>query len=259
MKLANTGEPVPQTPPLSLQLYSVREALGQDFLGTMKRVADIGYTLVEPYDFVAQADQLAKGFAEYGLSAPSAHLRFLDADLNETFSTAARIGIPTVIDPFVDPSKWTSRDDINKTADALNAAVATAAEHGIRIGYHNHQFELENVIDGVTGLEILADALDPAVILELDTYWAAVGGQDVVALLGRLGDRVHFIHIKDGPIVADPLTQVAVGSGKMPVWDVIAAAKNVEVGVVELDAFAGDMFDAVTDSLAYLTGTKASA
>jgi sugar phosphate isomerase/epimerase len=250
---------VPQTPPLSLQLYSVREALAQDFHGTLKRVADIGFTMVEPYDFVSQADQLTKGFAEFGLSAPTAHLRFLDADLNETFSTAARIGIPTVIDPFVDPSKWTSRDDILATADALNAAVATAAEHGVRIGYHNHAFELANVIDGVTGLEILADALDPAVILELDTYWAAVGGQDVVALLGRLGDRVHFIHIKDGPIEADPLTQVAVGSGKMPVWDVIAAATNVEVGVVELDAFAGDMFDAVTDSLAYLTGTKASA
>jgi sugar phosphate isomerase/epimerase len=250
---------VPQTPPISLQLYSVRDALGQDFLGTMKRVADIGYTRVEPYDFVAQADQLAEGFAEYGLSAPSAHLRFLDADLNETFSTAARIGIPTVIDPFVEPSKWRSLDDIHKTADALNAAVATAAAHGIRIGYHNHAFELENVFDGVTGLEVLAGALDPAVILELDTYWAAVGGQDVVALLGRLGDRVHFIHIKDGPIVADPLAQVAVGSGEMPIWDVIAAAKNVEVGVVELDAFAGDMFEAVTDSLAYLTGTKVTA
>ena len=250
---------MPPTPPLSLQLYSVREALGHDYLGTMKRVADIGFTMVEPFDFVAQADQLAEGFAETGLTAPSAHLNFLGGDLNGPFSTAARLGIPTIIDPYVEPSKWLSAGDIQKTADALNAAAVTAAEHGVRIGYHNHAFELETVIDGLTGLEILANALDPAVILELDTYWAAVGGQDVVSLLGRLGDRVHFIHIKDGPIESDPLSQVAVGSGSMPIWDVIAAAKSVEVGVVELDAFAGDMFDAVTDSFAYLTGDKAAA
>ena len=245
---------------LSLQLYTVREALDADFAGTMQRVADIGFTRVEPYDFLARADALAAGFAATGLTAPSAHFRFLDetsrngADLAEVFSTAAKLGIPTVIDPFVDPAKWLSVGDIHRTADALNAAALVAAEHGVRIGYHNHWFELESVIDGDTGLEILASGLDPAVILELDTYWAAAGGQDVVALLGRLGDRVRFLHIKDGPIESDPLTQLAVGSGKMPVWDIIAAAKSLEVGVVELDAFAGDMFEAVTASYQYLTG-----
>lgn len=245
---------MPTTPPLSLQLYSVRDALGDDFAGTMKRVADIGFTLVEPYDFLAQADALAEAFSATGLSAPSAHYTFLrGADLDEVFSTASRLGIATVIDPFVGPEKWTSAADIHKTADALNDAAVAAAEHGIRIGYHNHWFELESVIDGDTGLEILAAGLDPRVVLELDTYWAAAGGQDVVALLGKLGDRVRFLHIKDGPIESDPLTQVAVGAGKMPIWDILAAATSVEVGVIELDEFAGDMFDAVTDSFAYLT------
>ncbi|BCT74732.1 hypothetical protein SCMU_05740 [Sinomonas cyclohexanicum] len=92
----------------------------------------------------------------------------------------------------------------------------------------------------------------------MDTYWAAVGGEDVPALLARLGDRVRFIHIKDGPLTLEPKDQVAVGAGKMPVWDVLRAAGSVEVGVVELDDFAGEMFDAVTDSLAYLeAGTPA--
>jgi sugar phosphate isomerase/epimerase len=251
---------VPTTPPLSLQLYTVREALDADFVGTMRRVADIGFTLVEPYDFLASADALAAGFAATGLTAPSAHFRFLDetsrkgADLDEVFATAARLGIPTVIDPYVDPTRWLSAGDIGQTADELNAAALVAAQHGVRIGYHNHWFELESLIDGDTGLEILASGLDPAVILELDTYWAAAGGQDVVALLGRLGDRVRFLHIKDGPIESDPLTQLAVGRGRMPVWDIIAAATSLEVGVIELDAFAGDMFEAVVDSFLYLTG-----
>ena len=250
---------MPTTPLLSLQLYTVRQALDADFTGTMQRVADIGFTRVEPYDFLARADALAVAFAATGLTAPSAHLRFLDAEslagasLDDVFSTAAHLGIPTVIDPFVDPAKWLSAANIQKTADALNAAAEVAVKHGIRIGYHNHWFELESVIDGDTGLEILSAGLNPAIILELDTYWAATGGQDVVALLGRLGDRVRLLHIKDGPIEPDPATQLAVGNGKMPIWDIIAAATRLELAVVELDAFAGEMFDAVTDSYAYLS------
>ena len=255
---------MPTTPPLSLQLYTVREALDADFAGTMQRVADIGFTRVEPYDFLARADALAAGLAATGLTAPSAHFRFLDAEslagasLDDVFAAAARLGIPTVIDPYVDPAKWLSAADIHRTADALNAAAEVAVKHGIRIGYHNHWFELApvidaDVIDGDTGLEILSSGLNPAVILELDTYWAAAGGQDVVALLGRLGDRVRLLHIKDGPIEPDPTSQLAVGRGKMPVWDIIAAATSLEVAVVELDAFAGEMFDAVIDSYTYLT------
>jgi sugar phosphate isomerase/epimerase len=92
------------------------------------------------------------------------------------------------------------------------------------------------------------------VILEVDTYWAAVGGQDVPALLGRLGDRVRYLHVKDGPIgtrEGDMMT--AVGSGRMPVADVLAACPSAEWHVVELDRCATDMLTAVGDSLAWLT------
>lgn len=254
---------MPQTPPLSLQLYTVRAALEADLPGTIKRIADIGYSKVEPYNFVAAAaaggDALGAALRENGLTAPSAHAGLLHQAQDATFAAARKLGISTVIEPYVDPARWQSGDDIHATAEALNASAAKAADYGIRVGYHNHWFELESIIDGRTGLEILADALDPAVVLELDTYWAAAAGQDVVALLGRLGDRVRFIHIKDGPIEADPSTQLAVGDGAMPVWDIIAAATSVEVGVVELDDFSGDMFEAVADSYAYLSAGQAEA
>lgn len=240
----------------SLQLYTVRGPLEADLAGTIRRVAEIGYTAVEPYNFVATADELAAALSANGLSAPSGHAPLLRADQDEIFTAAKKLGIGTVIDPHVDRSRWTSEADIKETAQALNAAARKGAEYGIRVGYHNHEFELEARIDGRSGLEVLAEHLDPAVVLEVDTYWAAVGGEDAAALLQRLGDRVRFIHIKDGPLTKEDKDQVAVGAGKMPVWDVIAAAPALEVGVVELDDFSGDIFDAVADSLNYLKAGK---
>jgi sugar phosphate isomerase/epimerase len=157
-----------------------------------------------------------------------------------------------VIDPHVDSSQWSTEEDIKATAAALNAAALKGAGYGVRVGYHNHEFELEAQFDGRSGLEVLAENLSPEVVLEVDTYWAAVGGEDPVELLKRLGDRVRFIHIKDGPLTKVDKDQVAVGAGQVRVWDVIAAAPALEVGVVELDDFTGDIFDAVTDSLNYL-------
>lgn len=240
--------------PYSLQLYSLRDAMASDLPGTLKRVADIGYSLVEPYNFVATADELAEALSANGLSAPSGHAPLLREDQDEIFSAARKLGIGTVIDPHVDPEQWKAADDIRATAARLNAAAVKGAEYGIRVGYHNHWFELESSFDGEFGLEVLAGALDPAVVLEVDTYWARVGGADPIALLHGLGDRVKFIHIKDGPATRNPLDQVAVGAGSLPIRDIVQAAGSIDAGVVELDDFDGDMFQAVAESLNFLEG-----
>ncbi|MBG0738190.1 sugar phosphate isomerase/epimerase [Paeniglutamicibacter antarcticus] len=236
----------------SLQLYTVRGPLEADLPGTIKRVAEIGYTAVEPYNFVATADELAAALTANNLTAPSGHAPLLRADQDQIFAAAQKLGISTVIDPHVDSSRWNTEEDIVATAKALNAAAAKGAGYGIRVGYHNHEFELESRISGRSGLEVLAAHLDPSVVLEVDTYWAAVGGEDPVKLLGRLGERVKLIHIKDGPLTKENKDQVAVGQGSAPIWDVIAAVPGLEIGVVELDDFNGDIFDAVTESLNYL-------
>jgi sugar phosphate isomerase/epimerase len=236
----------------SLQLYTLRTAIGEDLPGTIERVAGLGYTAVEPYNFVATADELAEALSANGLTAPSGHAPLLREDQDEIFEAARTLGIGTVIDPHVNRSHWSSDADIRATAEALNAAARKGAEYGITVGYHNHEFELEERIDGMSGLEVLAGHLDPAVVLEVDTYWAAVGGEDPVELLRRLGDRVRFVHIKDGPLTKDNREQVAVGAGKMRVWDVLDAAPGIEAAVVELDDFDGDVFTAVADSLVYL-------
>ena len=240
---------------LSLQLYTVRDALAKDVDETLGRIAGYGYTQVEPFAFLDFADALATGFAKHGLSAPSTHIGLLkeDADQEQIFEAAKGLGITTVIDPHTDAARWETAEGIKEIAASLNAAAERAAAHGLTVGYHNHAFELEASIDGKHGLEVLADHLSPEVVLEVDTYWAYVGGADVPALLQRLGERVVALHIKDGDGTKENKNQVGVGDGIIPVWDYIDATPNLQLGVVELDDTSGDVFECVERSFAYLT------
>ncbi|ADX71812.1 sugar phosphate isomerase/epimerase [Pseudarthrobacter phenanthrenivorans Sphe3] len=237
----------------SIQLYTLRNAVQEDLKGTIRRVAEIGFTQVEPYNFVAMAKELGAALKENGLTAPSGHAPLLSQDQDGIFAAAKELGITTVIDPFIPAERWQSAEDIQETAAQLNAAAKKGAGYGIRVGYHNHQWELESTIEGRTALEYFADLLDPELVLEVDTYWVAVGGQDPVDILTRLGDRVKLIHIKDGPLTTDTKAQQPAGQGKLPVLDVIAAAKSLEVGVVEFDDYAGDIFEGINESLSFLT------
>ena len=241
----------------SLQLYTVRNAIQEDLSGTIEKVAQLGFTQVEPYNFVATANELGAALRENGLTAPSGHAPLLSQDQDEIFAAAKELGITTVIDPFIPADRWQSAEDVQATAAQLNEAAKRGAEYGVRVGYHNHQWELESIIEGRTALEYFADLLDPEVILEVDTYWVAVGGQDPVDILTKLGDRVKFIHIKDGPLTTDTKAQLPAGKGKVAVLDVIAAAKSLEAGVVEFDDYDGDIFDGIAQSLAFLNSNTA--
>lgn len=244
--------------PLSVQLYTVRDAIAADPTSALERIAAIGFRNVEPYGFVDRVDEYAALLPSLGLSAPTAHARLIGTDPTDTFRAASKLGVRTVIDPMVDASLWTTREDVASTAESLNELAALAADHGLRVGYHNHAWELANHIDGTPALEVLASLLDPAVALEVDTYWAHVGGVPAAELLGRLGNRVVAIHVKDGPINQSNIEQVAVGSGAVPVLDILAAAPDA-LRVVELDDFDGDVFDALGESFAFLVANGESA
>ncbi|WP_415854845.1 sugar phosphate isomerase/epimerase family protein [Sinomonas sp. G460-2] len=248
----------------SVQLYTLRDPMEADLLGTVRRLAEIGFTQVEPYRFVENAEAFAAAFAENGITAPTGHAPLLSGDQDEIFAAAKRIGIGTVIDPFVAPEQWQDAGAIRDTAAALNAAAKKGAEYGIRVGYHNHSWELGSRVEGTTALEFFAGLLDPEVVLEVDVYWVAAGGENPAALVQRLGNRVVALHLKDGPVTvlgtrfdreefgSIAKTQLPAGHGELDLWGVVAAAKNLEVGVVEFDDYAGDIFDGVAASLRYL-------
>jgi sugar phosphate isomerase/epimerase len=239
------------TKPLSVQLYTVRDALAADLPGTLQRLADIGFTNVELFGYTDRVEALRDGLAATNLTAPSGHAKLIDQDVEAILKASAALGLETVIDPHIDESRWTSREDVEAIAHELSAVAERAADYGLSVGYHNHAFELSNRIDGVSALEVFANALHDDVVLELDTYWSEVGGEPAAPFLERLGERVQFLHVKDGPKTMDDKEQTAVGKGSMPVAEILAAAPQAQ-RVIELDDHDGDVFQAVADSYTFL-------
>lgn len=257
----------------SIQLFTVRESLEADLDGTLADLASRGFTAAEPYDFVRRADSLAASLQAHGIAAPTGHAflaseSFVNPDgsgstvavptPDEVFAAAETLGMGTVIDPYTAPDRWTSIGQIEQTAALLNAAAEIGAAQGIRVGYHNHAHELEAEFDGKTGLEVLADLLDPRVVLEVDLYWVARAGVDSPTLLRTLGDRVIAVHVKDGTLDPEalaaypPADQVPAGQGVVPLTEALAAASALEFAIVEFDRFDGDLFDAIEQSRIFL-------
>lgn len=261
------------TPQISVQLYSVYGPSEADLDGTLAKLAAIGFTNVEAFDFVRRVDALKSAFDKYGLKSPTAHAILVEAGtatpdglldtppVEEVFEAAKALGVGVVIDPYIPPVRWATREDVARSAQKLNEAATKAAEYGLRVGYHNHDHEFTSVIDGQTAYDLFVELLDPAVLLEVDLYWATAGGQDLPELLGRLGDRVVAVHTKDGPMrpgitaQALPDDQCPAGKGDVPLAAALAAGTAIEYAVVEFDKYAGDIFEGIAESYAFLDAT----
>jgi sugar phosphate isomerase/epimerase len=243
------------TPQLALQLYTVRDALAQDFAGTLQRVATIGYRAVESaflpegMTYAEAAEQIRAA----GLTVMAAHCELplgdhQDAVLNQM----ATLGCQRLIwHGWPQDSDYSTVDGIKRLAARYNAANEIARAHGYTLGLHNHWWECEPVA-GQLPYQILLAELDPTIFFELDTYWARTAGQDPAAMLSELGDRAPLIHIKDGPAVKGAVKQ-AVGDGIMDIAAIAKAATAAEYFIVELDDYAGGMLEAIERSYRYLT------
>lgn len=241
------------TAPIALQLYTVREALGQDFKGTVEKVAAMGYAGVETAGFPgttpAEAGRL---FRELGLAVAGAHAPLpLGENKDEVLETMASLGAGRLICPAMGAEHYESADSIRRVADIFNEANSVAQANGLTFGIHNHWWEFEPV-DGRTRFDVLLEHLEPEIFFEIDTYWVKTAGPDPVKVIERLGQRAPLLHIKDGPAVQKE-PQVGLGKGVMDVPAIVeAAAGSAEWLIVELDHCATDMMAAVEASYRYL-------
>lgn len=239
--------------PISVQLYSLREACKTDFSAVLERLARIGYVGVEPAGFHGMTPKEFKDRVDdLGLVVSSTHSPWATPDnIQEVVDTLGVLDTRMVA-TGKGPDAFFNHDAIRRTAEAFQTTHAELARHGITLTVHNHWWEYDT-LQGRLKIDWLLQHA-PDLCFELDTYWAAnFGAVDPVEQVRRFANRSPLLHIKDGPLVPDQ-PMLAVGSGKMDVPAVTAAAnETTQWLVVELDNSATDMFECIENSYKYLT------
>ena len=239
---------------IALQLYTVRRLLAADLPGTLAAVAAAGYTSVELAALSdIPADDLARHFDDAGLTPIASH-EGIDRLRSDPQAVARRLrvlGCPRVVVPWMPPADRESIEAVRRFAAELGQLAETFAAEGLRLGYHNHDFEFAP-IDGTTAFDVLLAELPASVELEVDVYWVSVGGREPVAAIEAAGDRVRMLHMKDRAPGVDAHDAPA-GSGVLDFPAIVDAgrAARVEWYVVELDE-PGDGIADITAAAAYL-------
>jgi len=247
--------------PIGLQLYTILDEARRDLVGTIHRVAAIGYDGVEFAGyFDTPAATLQRALAESGLRAAGTHvgLPLLRTDLPAQLDYSLAIGCPTILCPAFRVEER-SAAFFHTMADFFNATAAQCRANGLDFAYHIHGHEVID-FDGQTGMDILFGHTDPDLVgFELDTYWVEKAGVDALRLFREHAQRCTFIHFKDA---VDRLhwRDTEIGAGIIDVAGILAAVPQSAVRwfIVEQEAVAMPPLESVAVSLANLRRMSAS-
>jgi sugar phosphate isomerase/epimerase len=198
-------------PLIGLQLYTVRSEIIKDVEGTIAKVAGIGYNSVELFGY-AKGMFFGKTPAEFlailkknNLKTPSGHYS-IDSyltkddedDLKKTIAVAAEMGHEFFVIPFLTDNMRTSLDDYKKLAVKFNRVGVLAKSAGLKLAYHNHDFEFKDWGGGKTGYDVLLKETDPSLVnFEMDIYWVVRAGQDPIKIIKENPGRIKMWHMKD--------------------------------------------------------------
>ena len=211
--------------PIALQLYSVRDEMEKDVVGTLKKVADIGYKGVEFAGFWnLSATQLKKALDDFGLTAVGSHtdIKLLSGNLDEVVEYNLTIGNKYVVCPF---NRYESKKDYIEASKLYNEIGEKLRAGGLKFLYHNHDFELKKY-DGEYGLDILFKGVKTGNMeAEIDSGWVFYAGVDPVAYVKSYTGRCPLIHIKDFTSI-DGRNYTEIGKGIVDVKAIAEAAAD---------------------------------
>jgi sugar phosphate isomerase/epimerase len=253
---------------IGLQLWTLREELPHDVKGVIEKIAKAGYKQVEPFGYSAKDGYWGmdtKAFKnllkENGLTSPSAHFGIDDfitsgnkellkpliegaTGLDNQYFTIAYLGEPL----------RKTLEDYKKVTARLNEAAELVAQSGLKLAYHNHNFEFENHEGGTTGYEIMLNGTDKnKVSFEMDLYWVVRSGNDPVALFNKYPGRFVMWHVKDMD-KANHSINTEVGAGTIDFKSIYKHAKQagLEHLIVEQENFSKDPYVSIKQSFDYV-------
>ena len=187
--------------PVALQLYTVRNELAADFLGTLCQVKEMGYDGVEFAGLNGYAPAQIKHWCDsLGLVPISAHVPLAEmlADVDKVIADYKAIGCEYIVVPYVTAERRPGGELFMQMVEEIRAIGQKAKAAGLVLLYHNHDFEFNKLPDGQIGLDYLYENV-PADLLqtELDQCWVKYAGYEPVAYLEKYAGRSPVVHLKD--------------------------------------------------------------
>lgn len=258
----------------AIQLFSVRDKMEKDPLGTIEQVAMAGYRYLEVANhdttkdkgigFGVPADKMKDMLDRLGVQVISAHLDPFE-DLDALCDYQKAIGNTNMV---YSRDFFRNKQEVIDRAQWFNRTGEACAKRGMTFFYHNHFHEFLS-FDGEMIMDILAEHTDPALVkFELDTFWILRGGQDPAEMIRRYGDRVTLLHQKDfaAGFEADMSKKVIpgqyidrsfydayeikesfteIGTGVMDIQGIIDAGKYVDYIILEQDHTQMDSLESI--------------
>jgi len=278
VSLLNTGFISPRTAisrDIGIQLYTLAKPLSDDFTGTIQKLAGFGYKNLEfagPYYFSPEEEiknnplvaiMGLKGYGyhkhtpqdirmildDLGLVSTSAHISdsSLKHNIDEAINAANIIGQKYILSPAF---MGQTPDEFKAAAELYNSFGEKCKAGGIQYGYHTHNGEFA-VHEGVTPFDILAKETDPELVcFELDLFWAAVAGVDVVKLVKQYPGRVKLLHIKDmTQLLDEPYTTFDPAKGMDMLMKLMGNQCIIGEGVIDFKSIISNVDDAGINQL----------
>ncbi len=258
---------------VGLQLYTIRDAMAADALGSLKKVSDLGYKNVELADYANgkfygfEPTEFKKIVNDLGLEIISSHASveatgITSENAQKMADDHAAIGVKYCVQPWVnEPDR--NIESYKKMIADWNKVGEVMKEVGIQFGYHNHNFEFATLDGIVPYYDLFMPEMDPDLItMELDIYWATKAGQDPVEMFNKYPGRFQLFHLKDMSQKSEPFYEVikdditSVGSGLIDfkrIWDARETAGMKYMFVEDDNQGMGKPFEAIGISIDNLT------
>jgi sugar phosphate isomerase/epimerase len=234
--------------PIALQLYSVREDCARDFPGTVTAVADMGYAGVEFAGYYDRsAAELRKMVDDCGLKVAGTHIgidTLLGDQLQKTVEFNRTMGNKFLIVPGFPEQYRNSRAAWKKTAELMSEISEKVKPAGMRVGYHNHSIEFQE-LEGELPWDTFFGNASKDVVMQFDTGNAMHGGADPVPFLEKYPGRAITVHLKE--FAKDGSAKI-VGDGDVPwkrVFELCETTGGTEWYIVEQEVYAMPPLDCV--------------
>ena len=248
---------------IGLGLYTVRDAMQRDADETLRRIAEIGYTLVEGASYAdgllyQQSPRSFKALLDkHGLSMPSGHfsLDVMQSDPERAIAAARETGHAYMVIPYLTEEQRT-KEGYQALVETLNTTGEMCAEYGIQMTYHNHDFEFNRMVAGERPFDFILRETNPEFVkIELDIYWIHRGGSDYQKYFREHPGRFPLWHVKDMDDTPEKYF-ASVGDGTID-WPTVFGMGELagqRYFFVEQDNVRPgmDVFDEITESYAYL-------